>query len=103
MKKPPSKNTKDIYGAVGTTSLLSFDPDTLKIVTNKKHHLYDPCGEQEPNAELVASILYKGVTTPILVWKDPETGDVCVVDGRQRVLAARAANKVLKKRGEPIK
>ncbi|MDH1522187.1 ParB/RepB/Spo0J family partition protein [Achromobacter mucicolens] len=42
-----------------------------------------------------------GVREPILVWKDPETGQVIVVDGRQRVRHAIEANRRLAERGEP--
>jgi len=41
----------------------------------------------------------QGVLEPILVRRNQETGDVEVVDGRQRVKAAREANKRLKKQG----
>lgn len=98
-----SKNSIDAYNAAGKTNLLLFDPDKLKLITDKRHHLYDPRVELEPNESLVASIVYKGVVEPLIVWKDPETGETCVVDGRQRTKAARAANKILKSRGEPIK
>jgi ParB family transcriptional regulator, chromosome partitioning protein len=98
-----SRNSVDVYGASGKTNLLMFDPEKLKLITDKKHHLYDPRVDLEPNESLIASIAYKGVVEPIIVWKDPESGDTCVVDGRQRVKAARAANKKLKHQGEPIK
>jgi ParB family transcriptional regulator, chromosome partitioning protein len=98
-----SRNSIDVYGASGKTNLLTFDPDKLKLITNKKHHLYDPRVENAPDDGLIASIKYRGVVEPVIVWKDPETGDTCVVDGRQRVKAAREANKLLKKEGQPIK
>jgi ParB family transcriptional regulator, chromosome partitioning protein len=98
-----SKNSADIYGASGRTNLLTFDPDKLKIVTDKKHHLYDPRVDLELNESLVASIMFRGVIEPIIVWKDPESGDTCVVDGRQRVKNAREANKRLRKNGEAPK
>lgn len=98
-----AKNSIESYGARGKTNLLFFDPDDLYLVTDKSHHLYDPRVENEPREALVASIAYKGVVEPIIVWKDPETGKACVVDGRQRVKAARLANLLLKKRGEPLK
>jgi len=98
-----AKNSKDAYGAEGHSNLLTFDPDKLKLVTSKTHFLYDPRVDNDPLESLIASIEYKGVVEPLIVWKDPETGDVCVLDGRQRVKAAREANKRLRKRGEPIK
>jgi ParB family transcriptional regulator, chromosome partitioning protein len=98
-----SRNSIDVYGASGKTNLLTFDPDKLKLITNKKHFLYDPRVENALEETLIASVKFRGVVEPIIVWKDPETGDTCVVDGRQRVKAAREANKLLKKEGKPIK
>ena len=46
----------------------------------------------------------QGVLEPITVIRNPESGKVEVVIGRQRVKAAREANKLLKKQGlEPIR
>jgi ParB family transcriptional regulator, chromosome partitioning protein len=98
-----AKNSIETYGAEGKTNLLSFDPDTLELVTDEKHRLYDPRVHLPLSEEMVASIMFKGVTTPIVVWKDPETGKTCVVAGRQRVKNAREANKRLRKKGEEIK
>lgn len=98
-----SRNSVDVYGASGKTNLLMFDPDKLKLITDKKHHLYDPRVEEDVQESVVESIMYRGVVEPIIVWKDPETGETCVVDGRGRTKAAREANKRLKKQGQPIK
>jgi ParB family transcriptional regulator, chromosome partitioning protein len=98
-----AKNSIETYGAEGKTNLLSFDPDTLELVTDEKHRLYDPRVHLPLSEEMVASIMFKGVTTPIVVWKDPETGKTCVVAGRQRVKNAREANKRLRKKGEELK
>jgi ParB family transcriptional regulator, chromosome partitioning protein len=98
-----SKDSKEAYGSEGKTNLLLFDPDKIKLVTDKKHPLYDPRVEFEPDESLIRSIMFKGVVEPVIVWKDPETGDVCAVDGRQRVKANREANKRLKKQGEKPK
>jgi ParB family transcriptional regulator, chromosome partitioning protein len=95
-----SKNSIDAYGAEGKTNLLSFDPDKLKLVEDSSHALYDPRVHDPVDASLVASIKMKGVITPIIIWKDPETGDVCVVEGRGRVKAAREANRQLREAGE---
>jgi ParB family transcriptional regulator, chromosome partitioning protein len=98
-----SKDSKEAYGSEGKTNLLLFDPEKIKLVTDKKHPLYDPRVELEPDESVIRSIMFKGVIEPVIVWKDPETGDVCVVDGRQRVKANREANKRLKKQGEKPK
>jgi ParB family transcriptional regulator, chromosome partitioning protein len=98
-----SKSSKEAHDCEGKTNLLLFDPDKLKLVTDKDHKLYDPRVELDVSPALVASILYKGVRRPVSVWKDPETGETCVVDGRQRVKACREANKALRRKGETIK
>jgi ParB family transcriptional regulator, chromosome partitioning protein len=98
-----AKNSIETYGAEGKTNLLSFDPSKLTIVTDEKHPLYDPRVDMPLAEEMVLSIMLKGVVEPIIVWKDPESGDTVVVDGRQRVKNAIEANKRLKKRGEEPK
>lgn len=95
-----SKNSIDAYGAEGKTNLLSFDPDKLTLVEDASHALYDPRVHDPVDASLVASIKMKGVITPIIIWKDPESGQVCVVEGRGRVKAARVANRELREAGE---
>lgn len=64
------------------------------------HKLYDPRVHKPVNDRLVKSILYRGFRGAITVWKDPATGFYCVVDGRQRVKACRAANKIRLEMGE---
>ena len=98
-----SKNSIESYKATGKTNLLTFDPDTLVLVEDKAHPLYDPRVKDPVDHALVASIKMKGVIEPIIFWKDPETGDVCVVDGRGRVKAAREANRQLREAGELTK
>jgi ParB family chromosome partitioning protein len=95
-----SKNSIEVYGAAGKTNLLMFDPDKLVLVTDEKHPLFDPRVHDPIDEAMVKSIMFKGVVEPIIVWKDPETGQVCVVDGRGRVKNAREANKRLCERGE---
>lgn len=96
-----ARNSKDAYGAEGTTSLLSFDPDKLVLVEDKNSPLYDPRIDLPLDEAMVNSILTLGVQEPVLVWKDPEDGQVKVVAGRQRVKNAREANKRLRDRGQP--
>lgn len=94
-----AKNSVDAYQADGKTNLLMFDPNNLVLVTDQTDPLYDPRVHDELDAAFVANIKSFGVLTPITVWKDPETGEVKVVYGRQRVKAAREANKALAKEG----
>jgi ParB family chromosome partitioning protein len=98
-KKPPGrgKNSKDVYGAVGNTSQLLFDPEDLVIAEDPKHPLYDERVNLPLSQSLIANILHIGrVIEPVVVRKNPETGDVEVVAGRQRVRAVRAINKMNK-------
>src|SRR5579863_309070 len=103
MGERASKNSIDAYGASGKTNLLTFDPEKLLLVEDESHPLYNPRVKIHTNESLVASIMYRGVIEPVIVWKDPETGKTCVVNGRQRVKAAREANRRLKKQGEKPK
>lgn len=74
---------------------LSFiDPKNLVIVgldtdDGAMHPLYDERIKLELNQSLVTSILVYGVRVPVLVRE--EDGKILVVDGRQRVRAAREA------------
>lgn len=67
---------------------------------DKSHPLYDPRVNLPINEALVKSILADGVLQPIRVKSD-EDGRPVVVMGRQRVKAAREANKRLEAEGLP--
>jgi ParB family chromosome partitioning protein len=93
------------YGAEKRTDMLMFDPDKLVIVDDPTHPLHDPYRIVEKPAEaFILNIVALGVKEPVLVRLNGRRKDgspvVEVIDGRQRVMAARAANKILKKRGE---
>lgn len=88
---------KQSYGAVGRGDTLSFEPETLKVITDPKHPLYDARIEREPNEALILSIMRHGVLVPLLIYRDGN--DVYIDDGRQRWKAALEANKRLKKAG----
>lgn len=94
-----AKNSVEAYGALGKTNLLTFDPSTLTIVTDKAHALYDERAEMPLDENMVLNIMHHGVFEPIIVRKDPENGETQVVAGRQRVRCAIEANKRLKAQG----
>lgn len=96
-----AKNSIDAYGARGKTNLLMFDPDDLEIVTDPEHALYDERVHLPLDESMVLSIMALGVVQPINITKDPETGKTLVAAGRQRVRAAREANRRLKSEGRP--
>ncbi|MHA0949535.1 ParB/RepB/Spo0J family partition protein [Enterobacter ludwigii] len=87
-----AKNSIDAYGACGKSNVLSFEPEKLHLVTEKSHPLYDERIHLPVSEAMVLNIMDQGVLEPIIVWKDPETGLSCVVDGRQRVRHTLEAN-----------
>lgn len=94
-----AKSSVDAYGAEGNAKALFFDPATLTLVTDESHPLYDDRVHAPLNESMVLNIMYQGVIQPIEVSKNPETGDIEVVTGRQRVKNAIEANRRLKERG----
>lgn len=92
---------KTTYGAVGRGDTLNFKPETLKVITDVKHPLYDARVERPVDEAMVLSIMSLGIIEPLVIMRDGE--DVYVVDGRQRRLNAIEANKRLAKSGgEPV-
>ncbi len=92
---------KQGYGSVGRGDTISFKPETLKVITDVKHPLYDARVEREPAEAMILSIMRRGILVPMLITRDGD--DVYVVDGRQRRSAALEANKRLAKAGgEPV-
>lgn len=74
-----------------------FDPEDLVIIEDPKDSLYDARAKLAPNESLVRNIAHFGILEPVLVTRRGSAG--IVVDGRQRVRAAREANKRLKEAG----
>lgn len=100
----PSKNK----AAGSHVDMWACEPESLVIDTDEAKELYDERVDLKVSEELVASILYapdgekpQGVLVPVAAWRDPETGKIHVVNGRQRVRACVEANKRLKKQGLP--
>ncbi|KVD71838.1 hypothetical protein WI89_01035 [Burkholderia ubonensis] len=94
-----AKNSIDVYGAKGKTNTLSFDPDDLKLVTDPTHPLFDERVNWPVDENMVRNIMFQGVLQAIEVSKNPETGEIEVVTGRQRVKASREANRRLREQG----
>lgn len=95
-------NSKTTYGADGSTSLLSFYPEKLTIVTDVAHPLYDERHKLPHDDATVKNMMAFGVLEPIIVTRDPDSGAVLVVDGRQRVKNATEANRRLAEQGRPL-
>ncbi len=96
------RSSKEVYGADGSTNLLSFAPEKLKIVTDPAHPLFDERHALPLDDATVRNMMSFGVLEPIIVTLDTETGDVLVVDGRQRVKHAAEANVRLRASGLPV-
>jgi ParB family chromosome partitioning protein len=92
------------FNAVKRGELLLFDPDKLVLVEDKAHPLYDDRVNMPVSEPLVRSIAAQGVLEPVVVRRNGEAEDgtpiIEVVDGRQRVRAARAVN-ARKANGDP--
>ena len=97
-----AKNSTEAYGASGKTNVLNFEPERLYLVTDRSHPLYDERIHLPLDESMVLNIMDQGVLEPIIVWKDPETGLSCVVDGRQRVRHTVEANKRLAAAGKDL-
>lgn len=95
-----AKNSIDAYGAEGKSNVLFFDPEKLTLVADPTHFLYDERVHWPVDESMVRNIMFQGVLQAIEVTKDPETGEVLVVTGRQRVKNAREANRRLLERGD---
>jgi ParB family chromosome partitioning protein len=103
------KASRDSLNAKGKRDAYMFDPEDLILVTDEKSPLYDERVKLPLDEALVLNIMFapdgvpQGVLEPVNVARNAETGKVEVIDGRQRVKAAREANKRLKKKGlEPV-
>ena len=70
-------------------------------MSDPAHPLYDERIHLPIDDAMVQNIMSLGVLEPIIVWKDPETGLTCVVEGRQRVKNTAEANRRLKEQGKP--
>lgn len=90
-----AKNSREAAGAVGTTSLLSFLPESLTLVTDKSSPLYDERVHLPLDEAMVRNIMHHGVIEPIVARKNTETGLVEVIVGRQRVKCCAEANRRL--------
>lgn len=104
-----SKPSRDSLGNKGKKDAYTFDPEDLVLVTDENHPLFDRRVHLPLDEALVLNMMHapdgvpQGVIEPVTVVRDPETGKLLVTVGRQRIKAAREANKRLKKAGlEPF-
>jgi ParB family chromosome partitioning protein len=84
------------------SNIFNVDPESLTIVTDPAHPLYDERVKLPIDENLVRNIMVHGVRQIINVRKNGD--EIEVVDGRQRVRHAIEANKRLRKEGaEPVR
>lgn len=97
------RSSKEANGADGSTNLLTYLPEKLTLVKDPAHPLYDPRVHLPIDEAMVKNIMAMGILQAVVVCKNPETGDIEVVDGRQRVKNAIEANVRLDAKGcEPV-
>jgi ParB family chromosome partitioning protein len=94
--------TKTAFGAERGKSILKFDPEELAIELDQTKPLYQRRGHEPPDPAMVATIRSTGVIEPVVVVRGDD-GRPYVAAGARRTIAARAANKELKKEGLPTK
>jgi ParB/RepB/Spo0J family partition protein len=94
--------TKTAFGAQRGKSVLLFDPEDLIIELDETKPLYQRRGLEAPDEAMVATIKTTGVIEPVIVVRG-EDGRPYVAAGTRRTVAARLANKELKKEGLPTK
>lgn len=99
---PPTAKQGPKPDPTGKATIYYYDPDDLEIVLDPAHRLYDLRGENDPDPDLVASMRRQGNLEPVIVASMPGYSKPCVVDGRQRVIAARAINVELRKARKPL-
>lgn len=79
------------------SNLYLMSPEDLIIACDKDHPLYDERKDYAINERQVVYMMRAGCDLPVIARKEGE--QVIVIDGRQRVQAAREANKRLAKEG----
>jgi ParB family chromosome partitioning protein len=102
------KASRDSLKAKGKTDVYFFDPNDLVLVKDKDDLLYDARVEDAVNEDLVANLMYMpdgktpiGIIEPVIGRRNGESGKIEVVAGRDRVKAAREANRRFKSMGGP--
>lgn len=95
-------NKLESMAAAARGDLFYYDPETLTIIDDPSHALFDERHALELDPEMVKNIKEMGVIKPIVIKKGPVVDgkpQILVVDGRQRTAHARQANKELRAEG----
>ena len=103
------KASRDSLKNKGKTDIYLFDPDDVVLVKDEGSALYDERVENDFKESLVLNMMFEtdgvplGVTTTLEGRRNAETGKIEIIDGRQRTMGLREANKRRRKRGlEPM-
>lgn len=83
-------------GAEGRSETWNFDPEKLTI-PEKGSILHDAARSKNVSESFIENIMLRGVLEPVLIRKNGNSYEV--IDGRQRVLAAREGNKRFRTQG----
>jgi ParB family chromosome partitioning protein len=101
-----SKSEAIVTGPQGRQDMQKYDPEVLEIVTDKTDALYDERINMPLDPTFIANVAHYGIIEPVVCAKRGVREDgsprIVVVAGRQRVRAAREANKNLREKGEQI-
>jgi ParB family chromosome partitioning protein len=84
--------------AAGRSDVFSVDPEDLTLVTDPASPIYDERVHLPVEADFLASIMEHGVKEAVKVKRNGDRWEV--VNGRQRVKAARKANKIFEAAGK---
>lgn len=95
-----TKDTRLAHGASSKKDVLLYDPENVKLVTDPAHPLYQATVHDPIEEPDIANVMAFGILEPIIVAKDPETGETLCVAGRTRTKWCREANRRLKKLGQ---
>jgi len=97
------KASRDALRSKGKTDIYLFDPEDVVLVDDEQSALYDERVNNAYSEALVLNIMELGVIEPLSGRRNPDTGKVEIIDGRQRTIATREANRRLRAQGnEPI-
>ena len=103
------KADRDKLNNKGKHDVYLFDPEDVILKQEKSSALYDKRADNDFNESMVQNMMFEidgvpiGVIEHLSGRRQAETGKVEIIDGRQRTLALREANRRRKKLGlEPI-
>lgn len=98
------KNAVKATGAQGRRDVLMVDPESVILIKDKKHPLYDPRVHLPLDEGTVLNMMQHGVIEPVIVRRNGEKdGGVAILEvvaGRQRTKNLIEANRRLKEQGK---